>query len=215
MSTGHLLSIASDVCEVRVSRQLTSSPEVRDGHNSKTCIEDRLAAGVLALASMAVLATSCSGGDDNKGVDVDPAGARRMLYVGSEGAITWYTLDQSSGALARTGSLDVGYTASFLARSKDNRVLYALLRTVNEMQRQMVQMLPLEGFVATFSIDQSTGGLRRSGGCPAMAIGPPTSSSTRPENTRWCQQLWATWWAIPSPCSPSRATARWASRSRS
>jgi 6-phosphogluconolactonase len=128
--------------------------------------------GVLALASMVVLASSCSSTDDSKGVDVDPAGARRMLYVGSEGAITWYALDQSNGALDKKGSLDVGYTASFLARSKDNRVLYALLRTVNEMQRQMVQMMPLEGFVASFSIDQSTGALKEIGRLPSYGDRP-------------------------------------------
>ena len=126
----------------------------------------------LALALAAVLGTSCGSDEDSKGVDVDPAGSRRMLYVGSEGAITWYALNQTSGALDRQGSLNVGYTASFLARSRDNRTLYALLRTVNEMQRQMVEMMPLEGFVVSYSIDQKTGALKEIGRLSAQGDRP-------------------------------------------
>jgi 6-phosphogluconolactonase len=108
------------------------------------------------MLAAALATTAC-------GQSSDAQGSRPFLYVGSEGDITWYSAGGDTGSLEKKGSMSFGFTAAFLARSSDNKHLYALLRTVNEMKRQMEEKLPLEGFVASFTINQTTGALREIG----------------------------------------------------
>lgn len=82
-----------------------------------------------------------------------------MLYVGSEGAIHWYELDEDKGNLTPKGSLSYPHAATFFAKSADGKYFYALLRTINEMA-QMMAGKPLEGFVATYTVDGKTGALK-------------------------------------------------------
>src|SRR5688572_31508658 len=80
------------------------------------------------------------------------------LYVGGEGNIRWYRLDENAGTLEPRGGLDYPHAATFFASSADGRHLYALLRTTNEAAR-IAEGLPLEGFVVSYAIDRRTGAL--------------------------------------------------------
>jgi 6-phosphogluconolactonase len=108
--------------------------------------------GVLAFAIAMAAAgmTGCGSSGGNQG--------RTMLYVGGEGNITWYRLQEPEGTLEMKGSLTYPLAATYLARSADGKFLYSVLRTINEAQQQMAGQA-LEGFMATFSIDQTTGAL--------------------------------------------------------
>lgn len=93
-------------------------------------------------------------------IDTGAAGkVRSFLYVGNEGGISWLEADRSDGTLRPKGSLTLGLTAAFMARSSDGKFLYATLRTVDEVKRQ-AEMKSLEADVGAFTIDPVSGGLR-------------------------------------------------------
>jgi 6-phosphogluconolactonase len=112
-----------------------------------------------------MLAGALSAGACDKGADGN-AGTRPFVYVGSEGNINWYEVDPASGKLANEGHLDLGLTAAFMTRSADNKHFYALLRTIDET------MPPLQGFVASYSVDQKTGALKQTARVDAMGDRP-------------------------------------------
>ncbi len=95
---------------------------------------------------------------------VNPArtGTNPMLYVGGEGNITWYKLDEGAGQLEKKGAISYPLAATFFAKSADNKIFYALLRTIDEA-KAMMEMKPFEGFVATYTIDQQSGELKEIG----------------------------------------------------
>ncbi len=116
---------------------------------------------VLAALAVAAVAVSCSSDPEST---TDPAreGTRPMLYVGGEGNINWYSLDEKAGTLEKKGGLTYPHAATFFAKSADGKFFYALLRTINEMAQTMAGKA-LEGFVATYTIDQGTGALTEIG----------------------------------------------------
>jgi 6-phosphogluconolactonase len=108
-----------------------------------------------AIGAFALLcALSCNKDDD--------APSRAFLYVGGDGNITWYSMSSSDGHLKKEGSLDYPLSASWITRSADNRFLYALLRTTNEAAATMA-MMPFEGYIQAYSINQTTGALKEIG----------------------------------------------------
>jgi 6-phosphogluconolactonase len=122
-----------------------------------------------SLIAAAALAAAAGCGKSSE----DGAASRPLVYVGSEGDITWYSVDASKGTLERKGSLSFGLTAAFLARSADNKHLYALLRTIDETKP------PLQGFVASFAIDQSTGALEEIGRTESLGDRPTYVTNDR------------------------------------
>jgi 6-phosphogluconolactonase len=85
-----------------------------------------------------------------------------VLYVGGETGITWYDLRTPEGTLEMKSSLPYGYAATYFAKSRDGRFFYSVLRTISEPMAQMAGK-PLEGYVASFSVDQSSGALTEIG----------------------------------------------------
>jgi 6-phosphogluconolactonase len=110
------------------------------------------AASAIALASALF---GCHASDD-----AQPT--RAFLYVGGDGNITWYSMNASDGHLKKEGSLEYPLSAAWITRSSDNRFLYALLRTTNEAAQTMA-MMPFEGYIQAYSINQTTGALKEIG----------------------------------------------------
>lgn len=76
-----------------------------------------------------------------------------FVYVGTNAAVHIYSLDAESGALTPVGDpVDAGPNPSFLAVDPDRRVLLAVNETGNFGGEDT-------GAVASFAIDQTTGGL--------------------------------------------------------
>jgi 6-phosphogluconolactonase len=115
----------------------------------------RLCAG--GATGVFALALACTGCNHD-----DAAPTRTFLYVGGDGNITWYSVNSGNGHLRKEGSLEYPLSASWIARSADDRFLYALLRTTNEAAATMA-MTPLEGYIQAYSIDQNTGALKEIG----------------------------------------------------
>jgi 6-phosphogluconolactonase len=114
----------------------------------------------VGLVLMVGLTLGCSFGESSS---TDSARGKTIVYVGGDGNITWYSLSTADGSLKRAGSLSTPLTAAFMAKSADNKFLYSILRTTNEMAQTMA-MKPLEGYLQAFSIDQATGALKELGG---------------------------------------------------
>jgi 6-phosphogluconolactonase len=115
----------------------------------------------LIWLTCAMTVAAC-GQPPEKYVATERTGATSMLYVGGEGNITWYKLDETKGELQKAGSITYPLAATFFAKSADGKIFYALLRTINEM-KAMMEMQPLEGHVATYTVDQKTGELKEIG----------------------------------------------------
>jgi 6-phosphogluconolactonase len=112
----------------------------------------------LVWLTSAMILLGCAQDPDNS-VAPARAGTTQMLYVGGEGNITWYKLDEGKGELEKKGSITYPLAATFFAKSANNKIFYGLLRTINEMQA-MTDMKALEGFVATYTVDQASGELK-------------------------------------------------------
>jgi 6-phosphogluconolactonase len=107
-----------------------------------------------ALLAIVILASACGTSDAPATAPPPADGAHPFVYVGNEGGITWYSLDPGKLAMDKRDSLALGLTAAFMTRSADNKNLYALLRTIDET------MPPLQGFLASYAVDQQTGALK-------------------------------------------------------
>jgi 6-phosphogluconolactonase len=110
---------------------------------------------VAAIGALVLLALSACHKDDE-------APSRAFLYVGGDGNITWYSMNAADGHLKKEGSLEYPLSAAWITRSADNKFLYALLRTTNEAAQTMA-MMPFEGYIQAYSINQSTGALQEIG----------------------------------------------------
>jgi 6-phosphogluconolactonase len=86
-------------------------------------------------------------------------GTRPMLYVGGESGIKWYSLKTPEGTLEMKGGLDYAYAATYFAKSPDGKFFYSVLRTVSEPMAQMAGKA-FEGYIASYSVDQTTGDLK-------------------------------------------------------
>ena len=117
---------------------------------------------LISFVTAALIATAGCGKPD----DAASSSAHPVVYVGNEGNITWYRVDPAKGSLKNLGTLPFGLTAAFMTRSSDNKFLYALLRTIDETKP------PLQGFLASFSIDQKTGALTETGRTDALGDRP-------------------------------------------
>jgi 6-phosphogluconolactonase len=120
---------------------------------SRALLATLLAVGTLTIAA------GCS--DDKEKQGTTTTTTRSMVYVGGDGNITWYAMD-GEGGMASKGSLTFPLTAAWIARSADNKFLYALLRTTNEAAQTMA-MMPFEGYVQAYAIDQTSGALTEVG----------------------------------------------------
>ena len=115
-----------------------------------------LAISVGAVAGGTMIA--CGPAPADQGPAAARAGTRPVLYVGGESGINWYGFKTPEGTLETKGNLSYKLSATYMAASADGKFLYSVLRTVSEPM-QMAAGLPLEGFMATYSIDQSSGDL--------------------------------------------------------
>jgi 6-phosphogluconolactonase len=142
-----------------LARGLTSSALAGFGGGTKKGAGMR-ASGLVGLLCTTIL-LACAQPPETY---VDPArgGSNQMLYVGGEGSITWYKLNESKGELEKKGSITYPLAASFFAKSANGKLFYALLRTINEMQA-MMENKPFEGYVATYTVDQGSGELKEIG----------------------------------------------------
>jgi 6-phosphogluconolactonase len=118
------------------------------------------------LVMLAVLTASTACGVPPATTTSDSDKPHQMLYVGNEGGVTWFAGDGKNASLEKKGSVAMGLTAAFMTASADGRHFYALLRTIDEMKQQMAGK-PLDSFVASFAVDQSTGALREIGRVPS------------------------------------------------
>jgi 6-phosphogluconolactonase len=121
----------------------------------------RVASGILAAGAVLALSATMSACGPAPADDSGPSsarGTRPFLYVGGETGLHWYSFNQSDGTLEAKGNVPYQLAATYMAASADGKFLYSVLRTVSEPKQTMAG-LPLEGHMATYSINPSDGGL--------------------------------------------------------